>query len=785
MKKGFGLVFGLLLAAGLAYPQKLRSPIKVATSPNHEARWSAMAFSADGVAHIVWEDNPPDDPNHTIQYVTYDGTKASSPINLKNQTGGNGHWPHITIGPSGLIAVVWGEESNVYLRVFDPAKKQWLNTESVKSGAGEDEPCVAIDPLDNIYVWWFDEAAIVYTRSKIDGQWQDTVNMGPGARAKAGYIAAGRDGRVWAIWHEKGDDGNYKGMYRKRTATTPWTEARHINDAGASWSHSSIAVGPDGIPWAAKGDVDESTGTNQEIWVLKMDEVSNPKTLAIPLFLQHFPRIAVDKNGVHVACAIGPGDTGWGVRYTNNIGGEFMPFQTFGAAWTKVPGIAVDGYGNVGVCWTSVQLNEGADIWLATKEKIVKRTAAAPKNPKGSIVSYDVADSETVYEFTWQANSANNPADLDAYRLYRQDAGSETDALLLTIPKTSLKARYTTTQYSADTIFKISALMKSGLESDKVLFGKIILPAVPAPGSIKQEVVFDGVNASKAVYNLTWQANPATKPSNLKEYRIYKRSNADAPWEFFVAASKTSLIVRTLVTEYSSETQFAVVAVLNAGFESARNPVTSKSSRTMAPPKNPGAEIVFDTTDATKLLYRFVWEADPANPPANLEGYQLYRKLPGSSWTAVGNVLTTLTTSVPITTYNDATTFGLTALHLGGVASARASVTLTRPALLAPTSAKAVYKLTGIKTNPMLTIDLAWAANAGSDDRFVTGYRIYQKEGSGSFQLIKTLAKSELAWSFTYAGIAPKLQFAVTTLSTLGIESPMAVIGETAAGTLD
>ncbi len=781
MKRGIVLVLGFLLVAGLAFPQKLRSPIRVATMEGHEARWSAMAFSADGIAHIVWEDNPPDSPNHTIQYVTYDGQKASAPLNLKNQTGGNAHWPHITIGASGLIAVVWGEESNVYLRVFDPVKKEWLNTENVKSGAGEDEPAVAVDPLDNIYVYWFTPGTS-FSRSKIDGQWEDTINLGTGARSKGGFIAAGRDGRVWALWQEKGDDGNYKGLYRKRTASTPWTSPQHVNDAGASWSHSSITVGPDGTPWIAKGDVDEATGSNQEIWVLKLNEEGNPKTLAIPSFLQHFPRLAVDKNGVHVACAIGPGDTGWGVRYTNNVDGEFRPPQTFGAAWNKLPGIAVDGLGNVGVCWTSVRLNEGADIWLSTLLPIQKKTAAVPKNPKGSIISYEALESEALYEFTWQANSANNPSEVEGYRIYRQDPGAENPTLVSSIPSTSLKARYTTAQYNADSVFSVAVLMKSGLESDKVSFGKIVMPAVPAPKSLKQEVIFDGVNASKAVYNLTWQANPAIKPSNLGLYRLFKRSNATAPWEFVTTISKTSLVARTMVTEYSAEMQTAVVAVLTAGFESPRNPVTSITTRTMAGPTNPRAEIVFDPTDATKLLYQITWGANPENPPANLEGYKLYRKLPGSTWTALSDVLTTLATSVPITTYNDATSFGITALHLGGVASARAVATIVRPALLAPTGAKAVYKLSDIKTNPLLTVDLSWAANAGSDDRFVAGYRIYQKEGSGSFQLIKTLAKSELAWSFTYPGTAPKLQFAVTTLSTLGVESPMAVIGGTATG---
>jgi hypothetical protein len=785
MKKGFGLALGLLLTAGLAYPQQLRKPIKVAGTPNM-ARWSAMAFTPDGVAHIVWEDNPLASGSDTIQYVTYDGVKASTPLNLKTQTGGNSHYPHITVGASGLMAVVWGEEGNVWLRVFDPVKKQWLNTENVKSGSGEERPTVAIDPENNIYVWWFSDESNVFTRSKINGEWEDTVHMDTGPRSKAGYIAAGRDGRVWAIWGEKGEDGNYKGLYRKRTASTPWTSAQHINDAGASWAHPALTVGPDGTPWIVRGDVDEAVGSNQEIWVHKLNEAGNPGTLAISSFLQHVPRIAVDKKGVHVACAVGPGDGGWGVRYTNNVGGQFKPPQSFGASQDKLPGIAADGLGNVGVCWTSVLGTEGADILLATLLPIKKRTAGAPKNPQGAIISYEAAESEAVYEFTWQANSANKPEDLEGYRIYRQDPGDESDELVLFVPKTSLKARYTTTQYDADSEFSVVALMRSGLESARAPFGDIAMPSVPAPKSIKQEVVFDGVDAEKAVYNFTWQANPAIKTSDLSEYRVYKRSNAAAAWEFVVAAPKTSLVARTLAADYSAETQFAVVAVLNAGFEGARNLITSITTRTMAAPINPRAEIVFDTTDATKLLYRFVWGADPANPPANLEGYQLYRKLPGSAWAPLVAVpATTLTAVVPITTYNDATTFGITALHLGGVASARAAVTVVRPALLAPANAKAVYKLSGVKSNLRLTVDFTWSANAGSDDRLVAGYRIYKKEGAGSFELFKTLAKSEFAWSFTHAGAAPKLQFGMTTLSSLGIESPMAVIGGTATGSLD
>ncbi len=784
MKKGIGIALGLLLAAGLAYPQQLRKPIKVATTPD-EARWSAMAFTPDGVAHIVWENNAADSPNHTVEYVTYDGVKASTPLNLKNQTSGNAHFPNITVGASGLMAVVWGEEGNVWLRVFDPVKKQWLNTENVKSGNGEDEPSVAIDPENNIYVWWFSGDAHVFTRSKIDGKWQDTVHMDTGPRSKQGYIAAGRDGRVWAIWGEKGDDGNYKGLYRKRTASTPWTSPQHINDDGASWSHAAITVGPDDMPWIVRGDVDEAVGSDQQIWVHKLNEAGNPRTLAIPSFLQHIPRIAVDKNGVHVACAVGPGDGGWGVRYTNNVKGSFRAPQGFGASMNKLPGIAADGLGNVGVCWTSVRLGEGVDIWLTTLLPVVKRTAGAPKNPKGTIISYEASESEALYEFTWQANSANKPEDLDGYRIYRQDPDDESGELVLFVPKTSLKARYTTTQYNADSIYSVVALMKSGLESARASFGKIVMPAVSAPKSLKQEVVFDGVDSAKAVYNLTWLANTAVKTSDLREYRLYKRASAAAAWEFVVAVPKTALVARALVDPYSAEIQTAVVAVLNAGFESARNPVTSITTRTMAGPLNPRAEIGLDTADATKLLYRFSWEANPANPAANVEGYRLYRKGSGSSWAAVGDVITTMSTSVPITTYNDATQFGITALHIGGIASARTAVTIVRPALLAPANAKAVLRLSGVKATLRLKVDFTWSANAGTDDRFVAGYRIYMKEGDGPYELLKTLSKSELAWSFTSSGARAKLQFAITTLSSLGIESPKAVIGGTGTTGLD
>ncbi len=581
MKRIAHLAGGVLLLVGLSYAQYLGAPVKVATAPS-AVRWSQMAFAPDGVAHIVYEvidvGSSFDD---LIMYVSYDGTNASTPLQL-SPSGARADRPHIAVGATGLIAVVWGEGHSVFMRVYDPAQAKWLPIESVKLDYGGDEPTVCVDREGNIHVFFYNESAgRVYTRAKINGAWEETKRMDSGARAVQGGNAIGRDGRIWAMWREKNPStGEYKGRYRWRTKTTGWSEIMIVNDAGASWSHPHITVGPDNIPLVATGDVDEGSGTNQEMWVIAINDQGNPREMAIPAVTQHYPRVAADRFGRYLACQLGGGDFGDGIRYTSRMpNGTWRDVQTFGGAWPKLPGISVDGYGNVAVCWSSIRFGEGADILLASLGPISKKQVFAPLNPAGSAEFKTVNTVPTVeWTFSWGANSENKDNEMDGYQIYRR-------------------------------------------------FG-------------------------------------------------------DGPWESVAYADKTQLEAKYAVTELTSIPEFAVAAVLLSGLESAK--------------------VTFPAIQ-----------------------YQL------------------------------------------GV----------------PQNASANYRLTGLKTTPVLKVDITWQPNPTNNEAYIQGYNIYMKEGAGEFELFKEVAKGQTSTSFSFDTSQTKLQFAITTLTVFKLESSLVVIGPTTSQT--
>ncbi len=519
-------------------------PIKVAQTTNG-VRWVQLAFSPDGIAHIVWEEDLDNSPGHEIMYVSYDGIKASTAINLKTDPGVVGERPYIACGPKGHIAVVWGQESSVYLRVYDPQQKKWLGVERVKEGYGGDEPCVAVDAEGNIFVFWYsDKDGRVYSRAKVGGSWEETKRLSSFARGTQGGIAIGRDGQIWAVWREKEASGEYKLWYSKRKKETSWSVAKRVNDEGASSSHPHIAVGPDNICYVANGDIDEATGHNQEMWVIKIDEINNPRQLAIPLYLQHYPRIAVDKNGnLHVACQIGGGDFGDGIRYVNNIGGKWKEPVTFVAVWPKLPGIAHDGYGNIGLSWSSM-MGEGGmtTIWFTSLYPVAKKVFYPPQNLSAAL-SFDPQNpTQFTYNFSWQKNPLNKDDDLEGYQVYLKK-GDGPYTPLIKVDKSALSASWTTNQFDESFQFAVSTVALSGLESEMVPF-TIVYPTINPPLNPTAKITLTGLRKNPEVtYNLSWEANPQNNEVYLKEYRIYKKEGS-GPFTLFASVSKSTLAVQ-------------------------------------------------------------------------------------------------------------------------------------------------------------------------------------------------------------------------------------------------
>jgi len=562
MKRGFCLLAGMLLLVGIISAQPLRPPVKLAALP-YAVRWSQMAFSPDGIAHVIYEAMDVG-ADHLIYYVSYDGTAPSTPLQI-SASGGKAERPGIGIGPTGIIAVVWGDSGSVYMRVYDPAQVKWLPIETVKQGYGQDEPNVCIDREGNFYVMWYEDGGgRVYSRAKVNGAWEETKRMNSDLRGAQECIAMGRDGRIWGIWREKNPStGEYKGRYRKRTKTTAWSDARDINDAGASWSHPNITVGPDNIPLVVTGDIDEESGTNQEMWLITLNEQANPRELVITAVTQHYPRVAADKFGKYVACQLGGGDYGDGIRFTYKKAGSnaWSDVQTVGAAWPKVPGIGADGYGNVAICFSHVRFGEGADVYISSFSPISKKQVYVPQSPTGS-AEFKTVDNvpKVTWTFSWAANSQNKDSELDGYQVYRRFSGGSWEPAVF-VDKTKLTAEYSVTELPSVPEFAVCAVLMSGLESAKVPFPAIQYQ-LGTPLNASASYKLTGLKTTPMLkVDITWQPNSANNDAYIQGYNIYKKEGPTGQFQLFkeIAKGQTSASFTFDTTE--TKLQFGITTL--------------------------------------------------------------------------------------------------------------------------------------------------------------------------------------------------------------------------------
>jgi hypothetical protein len=468
LKKLVSITIGLLLLSTISFGELLNNRLKIAHVTG-VVRWSQIAFGPDGVLHCVFEENT-EGYGHPIWYVSYDGKTASAPFNVSNSMTIVGQQPYVTVNAKGMIAVVWGQvqQKSSYLRIYDPVQKIWLPIETAQQDIGAHEPSVALDSEGNVHITTFNEDGRVYARSKINGVWEEPKRLNSN-RAKDPMVAIGKDGRVWASWRE--NMGNeYKLRYSKRTKDTSWAAMTKVNDSGASISHPSISVGPDNAPWIAAGDVEAEGGAM--VFVLKYDDRANfwNREEAIGLIAQHYPRIAIDKNNIpHVASQWGAGDSGNGILYTNKVGGSWKPLQFLVSSQPKVPGIAADAFGNVVVCFSSIE-SDGSDVWIDSLSPVSAKHFYPPVNLTSSVQIKSLKKSPSItYNLGWSANSDNNAQYLEGYNIYAKSSSGGYE-LLLSVAKSVFSATFTFEDLSKKRQFGIATVSLSGAISEIVNF---------------------------------------------------------------------------------------------------------------------------------------------------------------------------------------------------------------------------------------------------------------------------------------------------------------------------
>ena len=537
MKKNLMIFSLLILTAGLAMAQRMSAPVNISNTETM-SRWGQTAFTSDGIVHFVWEDD------YRIVYVSYNGTRYSSPFYLKASTNVFASEPYITIDREGRIYVAWLENDtngdlhgiNFMLRQYDPQTKVWLPAEDVAAGILEHEPpAVAVDSFGNIFCAWTDYGhGISNTRCKIDGTWGEVTRMNKnGGRGKYTAIASGPDGRIWCVWGEKDGTGNYKTHYSWRTKDTEWTAKKIMNLTTGDQDRPNIAVDPTtNIPHVIYVNIDEVTGTFAgAVIICKIDGITNPLETVIQPKLQHYAKLVIDRNGYkHVAVQTGPGDFGSGIKYTNNVGGKWKACVQMPNAMghPKIPGIATDGR-NVALVWGSLVSESNKEIWFSSLYPVTVHNIYPPTDLKTGF-SFGAAGASTkiTYNLSWKADARNNASSIKSYKIYSRPSASEQFTPVLSVPNTSLTASFSYSQINENTSFAITAVDVNGYESELKVF-TTPFPVAKAPLGMKCIVSTKGLFKSPEVlYRLSWENNPDNPVNFINYYRIYWKASGGA-----------------------------------------------------------------------------------------------------------------------------------------------------------------------------------------------------------------------------------------------------------------
>jgi hypothetical protein len=471
MKRFVTLTAAVLILAGLPFAQTMANNKKVAHVTGG-VRWSQCAFGPEGVLHICFEEET-SGVGHQIMYVNYDGTTASTPFNATGSSSVKGERPGIAVSSHGVVVVAWGvsDGSSVFARIYDPRSKAWGPVETVAAGFGYFEPQPAVEADGTVHIAFHDDGGgRQYVSTKTNGVWGSPVRLSMGY-GKQGGVAVGPNGTAWAGWREKGGSGIYKNYYSKRPKGGSWSTPQLVTSSGGSSSHPSITVGPDNIGIMTWGDIDPLMENGAEIRLIRLG-TGEVREIAIPKYMQHYPRAAVDPNlKIHIATQIGGGDFGSGAFYVHNLKGTWSEPQTMTTSMDKVVGLSADPYGNVAVCLSDMLTDgKGSDIYVWSTQPITPRYMYPPLNPAAAISVKSVRRSPGItYNLAWTANGQNNDAWISGYNIYVKEGNGDYQ-LLLTVNKSTLSATFTYSDLTKKRKFAIATTNPGGGESDLVEF---------------------------------------------------------------------------------------------------------------------------------------------------------------------------------------------------------------------------------------------------------------------------------------------------------------------------
>lgn len=327
------LVFSLILILGFLLATVTEAARNISLSP----QWGSMAprITVDnkGNLHVVWLEIYSSDSGD-IFYTRYDANSQtwSSPINLSSS--GRVYCDSLNAAAiasdvANRIYVVWVEDNQVKLRIFDGS---WGSIFTVSAGGNDcDNPRIAVSPEGNIYLVWWSLDGIIWSRSRVGGNWESTrILSDTGRRAKFPDIAVGNN-IVAACWVEKSGD-LYQAAFsqRNRSLNAGWSGSIRVNPSGYSQQHAVIEIDPQDRSHIIWTSVLSESGTRV---VHYASGSINGFGAAIEISssqLLHYPSLAEIGGSLYACWQVGAYGSGLGVFYNifrlgKWVGEAFLP----------------------------------------------------------------------------------------------------------------------------------------------------------------------------------------------------------------------------------------------------------------------------------------------------------------------------------------------------------------------------------------------------------------------------------------------------------------------------
>ncbi|MCX7973899.1 MAG: hypothetical protein N3B16_05295, partial [Candidatus Aminicenantes bacterium] len=178
--KGRNIIFILIIMA-LLIPEALVAKTNISKSPLRESWAPRIAIDFAGNLHVAWLELSTS-TSGDIFYSRYDAiTKTwSDPINLSNSGNIFSHslWAHdIAADSSNRVYVVWVEKNSAKLRIWDGV---WGPEILVNSGGWYyDSPRLEVSPEGDIFIIWWTEDGMIWSKARVGGEWEATRLLSP------------------------------------------------------------------------------------------------------------------------------------------------------------------------------------------------------------------------------------------------------------------------------------------------------------------------------------------------------------------------------------------------------------------------------------------------------------------------------------------------------------------------------------------------------------------------------------------------------------------------------